>query len=143
MDADQVNETRTPVPPGPPRNPDVQVQPDARQQLAADQTLLAWIRTAIALAALGFVVAKFNLFLREVQHVSASTSETARAIGLALVAAAMLTLLIGFFQHRQVTTILAEHGDALPISKWPAVAGSAVALLAIVALSVYLATGVH
>src|ERR1700759_459634 len=135
-ESDQVNESRTSVAPAQPKV-------DPRQQLAADQTLLAWIRTAIALAALGFVVAKFNLFLRQVQQASASTSETARAIGLALVAAAMLTLIIGFFQYRQVTTILAEHGDPLPVSKWPAVVGSAVALLAILAMGVYLATGVR
>jgi putative membrane protein len=138
-----MNETRTPVPPDEPGDLSRPSPVDTRQQLAADQTLLAWIRTAIALAALGFVVAKFNLFLRQIQQVSASTSQTARAVGLALVAAGLLMILIGFFQHRQVTTMLARHGDPLEIAKWPAVAGSAVALLAIVAVGVYLATGLH
>jgi putative membrane protein len=138
-----MNEASRPVPPDQPGYVTARSPVDTRQQLAADQTLLAWIRTAIALAALGFVVAKFNLFLREIQHVSASTSQTARGIGLALVAAGVLMLLIGFFQHRQVTGILAQHGDPLSVAKWPAVAGSAVALLAIVAVGVYLATGVR
>lgn len=120
-----MNETRTPEPPDQPGDLNRPSPVDARQQLAADQTLLAWIRTAVALAALGFVVAKFNLFLRQIQQVSASTSQTARAIGLALVAAGLLMILIGFFQHRQVTTMLARHGDPLEIAKWPAVAGSA------------------
>jgi putative membrane protein len=115
---------------------------DVRQQLAADQTLLAWIRTAIALAALGFVVARFNLFLREVQHVSTTSWEAARALGLALVVLAALILTIGLFQHRQVSTLLARDGDPLAASRWPAVAAAGVALLAIVAVGVYFATGV-
>ncbi|HET8995258.1 MAG TPA: DUF202 domain-containing protein, partial [Acetobacteraceae bacterium] len=31
---------------------------------ANERTFLAWIRTAIAIMAFGFLVAKFNLFLR-------------------------------------------------------------------------------
>ena len=115
---------------------------DVRQQLAADQTLLAWIRTAIALAAMGFVVARFNVFLREVQHVSTASSEAARGLGLALVVLAALVLIIGLFQHRQVSTLLVRDGDPLVASKWPAAAGVGVALLAIVAVGIYLATGV-
>jgi putative membrane protein len=96
---------------------------DVRQQLAADQTLLAWVRTAIALAALGFVVARFNVFLREVQHVSTASWGVARGLGLALVVLAALVLIIGLFQHRQVSNLLVRDGDPLVASKWPAVAG--------------------
>jgi putative membrane protein len=39
------------------------MQPDPRVFFAAERTLLAWIRTAITLMALGFVVARFGLFL--------------------------------------------------------------------------------
>ena len=34
--------------------------------LAAERTLLAWIRTGLALMGFGFVVARFGLFLREI-----------------------------------------------------------------------------
>ena len=40
---------------------------DPRVQFAAERTLLAWVRTGIALMGFGFVVARFGLFLREVQ----------------------------------------------------------------------------
>jgi putative membrane protein len=34
--------------------------------LAAERTILAWIRTGLALMGFGFVVARFGLFLREI-----------------------------------------------------------------------------
>jgi uncharacterized protein (DUF302 family)/uncharacterized membrane protein YidH (DUF202 family) len=37
-----------------------------RDALAAERTLLAWIRTGLALMGLGFVLARFGIFLREV-----------------------------------------------------------------------------
>ncbi|HUJ65066.1 MAG TPA: DUF202 domain-containing protein [Acidimicrobiales bacterium] len=116
---------------------------DVRQQLAADRTLLAWIRTAIALAGLGFVVSKFNLFLHEIHGTPASTSLASRAIGLALVVAGAGALLLGLIQHRQVARILSDDGDPMPAPRWPAVVAATGSLFGIMAVGVYLASEVH
>ena len=66
----------------------------AREHLANERTLFAWIRTALALMGLGFVVARFGLFLRSValQQGSASPTGTSASelIGVLLVAAGVL-----------------------------------------------------
>lgn len=43
--------------------------------LAAERTLLAWIRTGLALMGFGFVVARFGLFLQQLQLVQRPSSE--------------------------------------------------------------------
>src|SRR4051794_30825437 len=42
---------------------------DPRVRLAAERTLLAWVRTGLSLMGFGFVVARFGLFLRELAAV--------------------------------------------------------------------------
>jgi putative membrane protein len=39
---------------------------DPRVRFAAERTLLAWMRTGLAMMGFGFVVARFGLFLREI-----------------------------------------------------------------------------
>lgn len=46
----------------------------ATEHLANERTFLAWVRTSIAIMSLGFVVAKFGLWLRELaSHLSPQT----------------------------------------------------------------------
>jgi putative membrane protein len=52
---------------------------DPRVRFAAERTLLAWMRTGLALMGFGFVVARFGLFLREIAaagHVAAHQHST-------------------------------------------------------------------
>lgn len=52
--------------------PDTIQDGDANVLMAAERTLLAWIRTGLSMMGFGFVVARFGMFLREVafaQHV--------------------------------------------------------------------------
>jgi uncharacterized membrane protein YidH (DUF202 family) len=46
---------------------------DPRVRFAAERTLLAWIRTGLALMGFGFVVARFGLFLREIAEAHQAT----------------------------------------------------------------------
>jgi putative membrane protein len=50
--------------------------------LAAERTLLAWIRTGLALMGFGFVVARFGLFLQQLQIMQRTPIE--RSYGLSL-----------------------------------------------------------
>ena len=55
---------------------------NASDYLAAERTFLAWVRTALALMGFGFVVARFGLFLRELQI--AQPSQPASGSGFSL-----------------------------------------------------------
>jgi putative membrane protein len=72
---------------------------DPRVFLAAERTFLAWIRTSLALMAFGFVIARFGLFLRELEatHSGAATAPSALSLPLG----------IGFVLIGVVTNILA------------------------------------
>ena len=71
---------------------------DPRVYFAAERTMLAWLRTGIAVMAFGFVVARFGLFLRllraqggaDVGH-GVSPYLGAALVGLGIVATVLLT----------------------------------------------------
>lgn len=52
----------------PPASSDAQERPDSRLRLGLEQTLLAWIRTGLALMGFGFVLARFGLFLQQLEE---------------------------------------------------------------------------
>ena len=80
---------------------------DPRVFFAAERTLLAWVRTAIGLVGLGFVVAKFGLFVRlmrpEVLH---PTHPWSGAVGIALALLGALASAVASWQHRRFTRTL-------------------------------------
>ena len=76
---------------------------DPRVYLAAERTFLAWIRTGLSLMGFGFVVARFGLFLREIefsQHpLSLHSARFTLWVGTALILIGVAVNLFSAFQH--------------------------------------------
>jgi putative membrane protein len=116
--------------------------PDLREILAAERTFLAWIRTGLALMGFGFVVARFGIFLREVQV--AGLVPTAPALGdsiwfgTALIALGVVVNLLSALHHIHLTRML-DRGEIVP-SRPSTLAVSIALFLALVglAMAIYL-----
>lgn len=85
---------------------------DPRVFFAAERTLLAWVRSGITVMALGFVVAKFGLFLTLLTTADAGNSHIHRnsdfsnLLGMVLVMiGVVITLGAQYNHHRYVKTL--------------------------------------
>ncbi len=81
---------------------------DPRVLFAAERTLLAWQRSAIALMGFGFVVERFGLFLRVMAHQPVAGAERGFSLGLGVVLLLLgaAVALISARQFRQVAKSL-------------------------------------
>lgn len=83
---------------------------DPRIFFAAERTLLAWVRTGLGLVGMGFVVARFGLFLRLVRPAAEHPEHSwglPIGVGLALLGAAASA--VAAWQHRRFCRTLADH----------------------------------
>jgi putative membrane protein len=79
----------------------------ATEHLANERTFLAWVRTSISVTSLGFVVAKFGLWLRDLglrvsQGVQPRTTGMSLPIGVAMMAFGGILALLAVYRFHKV-----------------------------------------
>ncbi len=90
----------------------VDEKPKIADYLANERTYLAWLRTGITVIALGFVVAKFGLILKELAPSTPTTSFSFSSyIGIALV-------LVGGFMELLALTRFTRNQDRITKGKY-------------------------
>jgi putative membrane protein len=75
---------------------------DPRTYFAAERTFLAWIRTGLGLMGVGFALARFGLFLREMQgNTAAAPHPTGLSVysGVGLVALGVIVNISAVIEH--------------------------------------------
>src|SRR5712671_935426 len=110
--------------------------------LAAERTLLAWIRTGLALMGFGFVVARFGLFLQQLQIAERSPSVQAYGhslwFGTALIGAGVAVNLLSGWHHLRLVRMMDQGEVARPQTTSLAVAASLFLALVGLAMAIYL-----
>jgi putative membrane protein len=90
-----------------------------REHQANERTFLAWLRTSIALIGFGFAIARFGLFLRQLQSTltqqeySADPLFNSENLGISLVIFGISIIAIAAWRYNQVLEQI-ERGDYCP-----------------------------
>jgi putative membrane protein len=127
-----------------PKIPDERI---ATEYLANERTFLAWIRTSIAVMSLGFVVAKFGVWLRELAaridpQVNIRGTGMSMPIGVAMMAfGGVLAVLAAWHYHR--VNLAIERGEVRANRGLIIIVTGAVALLALMMIAYMLLAGEH
>lgn len=117
---------------------------DPRVFFASERTLLAWIRTGIAIVGLGFLVSRFGLFLRLLSVQGSglhpgTSSGYSQAIGIGLVVLGSASMAAATLQHGRFIATLPEIDRPTAYSRTWAVWLAGLVSLASLLLAAYLA----
>ncbi|SRR5579871_1606684 len=110
--------------------------------LAAERTLLAWIRTGLALMGFGFVVARFGLFLQALQisqsNLHIKPYGPSFWFGTALIILGVVVNVVCALSHVRLTQDLKRGLSTFARPSWPAVAVAVTLSVIGVAMAAYL-----
>ena len=119
---------------------------------ANERTFLAWVRTAIAVIAFGFVIEKFNLFVLTVANASSLDAERrlqlarlsgplGRYDGLALILFGLVLVVIAAMRSVRTERLLDDQETHSPSGGRAEVLSSAALALFVAGCSIYLVLG--
>jgi putative membrane protein len=115
---------------------------DPRVYLAAERTFLAWIRTGLSLMGFGFVVARFGLFLREMefsQHpLPMRSAKFTLYVGTVLIMIGVVVNVLSAVQHVQFVRALKRSNELVERPATLAVVIALVLAVTGLAMTVYL-----
>ncbi len=79
---------------------------NTNDHLANERTYLAWVRTSVGIMALGFVVVKFSLFVKQLSIILGKDKELhekgySAIIGILLVLVGAVTIIMGFWRYKK------------------------------------------
>ncbi len=125
------------------KRPEEKKPGNTNEHLANERTFLAWVRTSIATISLGFVIARFSFWLREIaiatgEKVQIPNTGLSLPIGLGMVAFGALMTLMAILRYYDIRRSI-EQGAAHPRPVLIVITTGVVILLAVV-LIVYLLT---
>jgi len=128
---------------------DVQIPEDkkATEYLANERTFLAWIRTSIAVISLGFVVAKFGVWLRELSvridpQLQVQSSGVSLPMGVAMTALGGGLAVLAAWRYHVVNQAI-ERGDVRADRGLVVIVTVAVVLLVVMMIAYMLFTVPH
>src|SRR6516164_1236804 len=99
-------------------NPPTTYKAAVADYLAGERTLLAWVRTGLALMGFGFVVARFGLFLQQLAAIQHTNQEQSYGLslwfGTALIIAGVIVNFASALRHTRMVRQL-NRGESVDV----------------------------